>query len=148
MCCGKYAELLLRVVAASELVIDRGLLGSCTAVDSFGTVPGTVHAFVPHRHGILNWIGFTCAWAFPTLLRIPRASDSFATGRSTPPSNRSCIAGGRFTGTPFRCSSVAWPLSCCGIAAPVSVAMHLTTCSTHSVSAPTARVVQCSSING
>jgi len=42
-----------------------------------------------------NLIGFTCAWAFPNLLRLPRATASFATGRCTPPPNRSCITGGQ-----------------------------------------------------
>jgi len=68
--------------------------------------------------------GHTCVWAFPTLPRTPVASASFATGRRTPPPNRSCIARAGSQPTHFNVV-VAWPVSCCGIARPVSFTMHL-----------------------
>ena len=45
---------------------------------------GFSHSTIPHR-----------------VSHMPKASASFATGQRIPPPNRSCIAGGRFTGTPF-----------------------------------------------
>jgi len=59
--------------------------------------------------------------------RIPRASASFATdptGRRTPRIDPASLGAGS-QAPRFNAAVVAWPLSCCGIAMPVSFAMHL-----------------------
>jgi len=62
-----------------------------SSVPSPGTHSSVLACICSAQAWHLNLIGFSCAWAFPTLLRLPRASASFATGRGTPPPNRSCI---------------------------------------------------------